>query len=151
MRLIKVPTLFLSLLLLLSKAAIAQSDIDQIKSVIAQETAAYFNVDYKKWAETWVKVPYASWSYADKESYRHLEGWEAMDKSVLQYFKTGKPSHSEIINEWIEIRIYGDGAFVRFNQKTIDDFEIQLTSQVRVLELQNGQWKIVCVQAVAKN
>lgn len=151
MSLIRVYTFLLSLPLFLSFPAVAQSDVDQIKAVIAEETASYYNVDHKKWFETWAKVPYASWSYADRDTYRLLDGWETMNKAFEEYFKTGKPSHSEIINEWIEVRIYDGGAYVRFNQKVKDDFEIQLTSQVRVLEFQDGRWKIVRVQAISRD
>ncbi len=128
-----------------------QSDAEQIKAVIARETSSYMNVDYKSWAATWLQVPYAFWAYSDNETSRVLESWSTMNQSFADYFKNSKPSLGEITNDWIEIRVYETGAFVRFNQKVVDDFDTQLTSQVRVLEKKDGAWKIVCMKAAAKN
>lgn len=126
-----------------------QSDRENIMAIIAQETEAYMNVDYKTWASAWHHVPYAFWAYSDLETARELDGWDAMNKSFTQYFKTSKPSQGEIMNDWIEIRIYENGAYVRFTQKVKDDFDTQVTAQIRVLEKVEGKWKIVCMKAVA--
>ncbi|HBK88794.1 MAG TPA: hypothetical protein DDZ56_09090, partial [Cytophagales bacterium] len=68
-----------------------------------------------------------------------------------EYFVTAKPSKSKIEREWLEIRIYGKGAYVRFIQKVIDELDHDITSEVRVLEKdKDGKWKIVCLSAIAK-
>ncbi len=126
-------------------------DEDAIKSVIARETSAFLNVDYKSWADTWLKVPYAYRSYSDATTTTYVEGWEELNRTFADYFKTARPANSEIINDWIEIKIFEKGAYVRFTQKIKDSVELEETSQIRVLEKKDGEWKIVCLGAIAKS
>ncbi|MBI3232006.1 MAG: hypothetical protein HYZ51_02920 [Candidatus Doudnabacteria bacterium] len=128
-----------------------QKDIDAIKAVIAKETSSFMNVDFKTWEETWLKVPYAYWSYSDSSATSYVEGWEALTKTFAEYFKTAKPSKASITNEWQEIRVYGNGAYARFIQRVKDDIDRDETSQMRVLEkTKDGKWKVICVGAIAK-
>ncbi len=131
--------------------AIAQpNEIAAIKEVIARETQTFFNVDRKNWEDCWLKVPYAYWSYSDSTSVSYVEGWQTLDKTFDRYFKTSKPSKAEIINDWVDIKVFGNGAYVRFVQKVKDEIEHDETSQVRVLEKKDGKWKIICVGAIAR-
>jgi hypothetical protein len=130
-------------------AAQAQNDKEAIKAVIEQETAAFMNVDYKTWSGLWMKVPYAYWSYSDSTGTSFVEGWENLNKTYVDYFKNSKPSKGEITNEWIEIRIYENGAYVHFIQKLKDEIDLDETSQVRILEKKDGKWKVVFVGAIA--
>lgn len=124
---------------------------DAIKAVIAKETSSFMNVDYKAWSETWNKVPYAYWSYSDSTGTSYVEGWDKLDKTFADYFRTSKPSKAQITNEWIEIRVYGNGAYARFVQKVKDNIDRDETSQMRVLEKgKDGKWKVICVGAIAK-
>ena len=141
-------TLFVFLAMTLS---IAQpNDIAAIKAVISRETQSFFSVDRKNWEDCWWNVPYAYWSYSDSTSASYIEGWEGLRKTFDSYFKTARPSNAEIINEWLEVRVYGSGAYVRFIQKIKDEIEHDETSQVRVLEKKDGKWKVVCVDATAR-
>ncbi len=126
------------------------NDIAAIKEVIAKETQSFFSVDRKNWEDCWLKVPYAYWSYSDSTSASYIEGWVGLDKTFDSYFKTAKPSKAEIINEWIEVKVYGNGAYVRFVQKVKDEIEHDETSQVRVMEKKDGKWKVICVDAIAR-
>lgn len=128
----------------------AQGDKEAIKAVIEQETASFMNVDYKTWSSLWLKVPYAYWSYSDSTGTNYTEGWDNLSKTYEEYFKTAKPSKGEITHEWIEIRIYENGAYVYFIQKVSDDIDHDETSQMRVLEKKDGKWKLICVGAIAK-
>jgi hypothetical protein len=144
----------LTLILLLFCSAfysLRAQDEDAIKSVIAQETSAFMNVDYKSWADTWAKVPYAYRSYSDATTTTYAEGWEELNKTFADYFKTAKPANSEIINDWLEIRIFENGAYVHFTQSIKDHIDVEETSQIRVLEKKDGKWKIVYLEAIAKN
>jgi hypothetical protein len=127
------------------------NDVAAIKAVVAKETSSFMNVDYKGWSDTWLKAPYAYWSYSDSTSTSFVEGWEALNKTFADYFKTSKPSKAIITNEWQEVRVYRNGAYVRFVQKVKDDIDHDETSQMRVLEkTKDGQWKVICVGAIAK-
>jgi hypothetical protein len=132
-------------------SAIAQpNDITAIKSIIAKETQSFFSVDRKNWEDCWWNVPYAYWSYSDSTSTSYIEGWDGLSKTFDSYFRTAKPSKAEIINEWIDVRVFGTGAYVRFVQKVKDEIEHDETSQVRVLEKKDGKWKVICVDAIAR-
>lgn len=139
--------ILIALLIIISTPLIAQSEEEAIKRVIEKESTAYFNVDFKTWAETWVQAPHAYWSYTDVSGTRFLEGWEAMKTSLAGYFKSAQPSSGEITNHWLEVRVYDGGAFARFTQVVIDGTDRTETVQIRVLEKQNGIWHVVCMQA----
>ena len=130
----------------------AQTELDKeaIKSVITKETTSFFNVDRERWSETWVQTPYAYWSFADSSASNFLDGWETINKTFDEYFRTQKPSQAQINDEWIEVRVYGNGAFARFIQTLKDGIDTEVTSQIRVLEKHNGKWKVVCVGVTAK-
>ncbi len=134
------------------KPSIGQpSEVAAIKAVVAKETSSFMNVDYKNWSDTWLKSSYSYWSYSDSTSTSYLEGWEGINKNFQEYFKTSKPSRATITNEWQEVRVYGNGAYVRFVQKVKDDIDRDETSQMRVLEkTKDGKWKVICVGAIAK-
>ncbi|MBL7874992.1 MAG: hypothetical protein JNL53_04980 [Cyclobacteriaceae bacterium] len=134
----------------LSLACIAQNDKEAIKQIIAKETIAFLNVEYKEWSDCWLKVPYSYWSYSDSTTISRTEGWDQMDKMFAEYFKNARPSTGKVSNEWIEFRIYENGAYVRFVQKVTDDYETSETSQIRILEKKDGLWKVVCVWAIAR-
>ena len=134
----------------LSSTFAQTKEVDAIKAVISKETSSYFNVDYKGWADTWLKVPYAYWSYSDSTNTSFVEGWDALNKSKTSYFKNSKPSRAIITNEWQEVRIYGNGAYVRFIQRVKDDIDRDETSQMRVLEKTKEGWKVICVAAIAR-
>jgi hypothetical protein len=145
------PTIYfiIVLLTLLAQDSQAQHDKDEIKAVIEQETAAFMNVDYKTWSGLWLKAPYAFWSYADSTGTSFIKGWENLNNTYVDYFRNSRPSEAEITHEWIEIRIYENGAYAHFIQKVVDELDHDETSQIRILEKKDGKWKIVCVGAIA--
>lgn len=112
----------------------AQKEQDLIKAVIEKETQSFFRVDRKGWEESWLKTPYAYWSYSDSTGTSYVEGWDQLTKTFDDYFKTAKPNQAKITNQWIEIRLYGTGAYARFIQRVQDDMDRDETQQMRVLE-----------------
>jgi hypothetical protein len=141
-----------SIVLLCVSPAEAQNEQEKeaIKSVIEQETASFMNLDYKTWSSLWLKVPYAYWSYSDSTGTSYIEGWDNLNSTYTDYFKNSKPSKGEITNEWIEIRVFENGAYAYFVQKVYDEIDSDETSQIRVLEKKDGKWKLICVGAIAK-
>jgi hypothetical protein len=149
--------------LFLPLAASSQSanskEIAAIKAVIEKETLSFFNVNQKDWEDSWLKVPYAYWSYSDSTGTSYIEGWENIAKSFADYFITQKPSrpidvahqNSQVIieREWHDIRVYGTGAYAHYTQKVNDNLDRDKTSQIRVLEKKDGKWKVVVVGAIA--
>ena len=139
-------------LMIISVLAFSQEDKEKIaiKNAVARETEAFMNLDHKTWSEAWLPATYAYWSYSDSTGTNFVDGWQNIDKTFDEYFRTQKPSKAKITNLWQEIRVYGNGAYVRFVQSVEDDIDKDQTSQVRVLEKKDGKWRIVCMNAIAK-
>jgi ketosteroid isomerase-like protein len=127
------------------------ADAEAIRAVIERETKAFFEIDYKTWADSWAHTAYAFWSFADTTDVNSFSGWTQIEKGFAEYFRTSKPSTAKIQREWLglEVKIYGNGAYVRFNQIVNDGTVRPGQAEVRVLEKINGQWKIVCVSVIA--
>jgi len=127
------------------------ADVDAIRAVIERETKAFFEIDYKTWADSWAHTPYAFWSFADTTDVNSFSGWSQIEKGFSEYFRSSKPSTAKIEREWLglEIKIFGNGAYVRFNQHVDDNTRRPAQAEVRVLEKINGLWKIVCVSVIA--
>jgi len=124
-----------------------ESEKEAIKRVIMMETESYFGVDLETWVSAWQPVSYAYWSFSDKNGSQFINGWDDIQKTFEQYFKSQKPSRARIAYTWQEIRIYSNGAYVRFREKADDGNRVEITDQVRMLEKKDGKWKIICVIA----
>jgi hypothetical protein len=131
-------------------SSIAQkNDIEAIKSLIEKETTAFFEIDYKTWAASWSQTPYAFWSFADTTDVNSFSGWENINNGFMDYFKTAKPSKAKIERTWMDVKVYGNGAYARFTQQVQDNTARPPQAEVRVLEKIKGAWKIVCVSVIA--
>ncbi len=134
-------------------------EVAAIKSVIEKETLSFFSVNRKDWEDSWLQSPYAYWSYSDSTGTSFIEGWAGIKKSFDEYFTTHKASRQidvahqsaavKIDRTYQSVRVYGNGAYVRYTQNVKDDIDRDETSQVRILEKKDGKWKIVCVGAIA--
>jgi len=130
-------------------SASAANDEAVIKSIIENETKAFFEIDEKGWSGYWAHEPYAFWSFADTTDVNSFSGWSAISEGFANYFKTSKPSTAMITRDWHHIRILGTMAYIRFTQHVSDDSVRPPQEEVRVMEKINGAWKIVCVNVIA--
>jgi hypothetical protein len=144
-------TIIAFLILAVSTASMAQkkNDSEAIKALIEKETQAFFGIDYKTWADSWAQTPYAFWSFADTTDVNSFSGWDNINKGFSDYFRTAKASKANIERKWLDIKIFGNGAYARFTQHVKDQTDRKPQAEVRVLEKINGQWKIVCVNVIA--
>ncbi len=126
-----------------------KNDIEAIKALIEKETKAFFEIDYKTWASSWSQTPYAFWSFADTTDVNSFSGWEKIDAGFRDYFRTSKPSKAKIERTWMDIKVYGNGAYARFTQQVSDNTSRPPQAEVRILEKVKGAWKIVCVNVIA--
>lgn len=126
------------------------SDIEAVKAVIEKETKAFFEINYAAWEQTWAKVPYAYWSFADTTDVNYFEGWNNIRDGFAGYFQTAKPSQAHIERVWHDIKVTGNMAYARFTQRILDNVKRDNQAEVRVLEKVNGQWKIVHVGVIAQ-
>jgi hypothetical protein len=127
------------------------ADVNAIKAVIERETKAYFSIDYKTWMECWIHSPSAYWSYADQEGINYFEGWKSIEVGFNDYFVTSKPANIQIDRTWQEVKVYGNGAYARFKQTlTTDGVQGPVQVEIRVLEKEKNQWKILLVGVLKK-
>jgi hypothetical protein len=134
-----------------TKANEKSADVDAIKAVIERETKAYFSIDYKTWMECWIHSPSAYWSYADQEGINYFEGWKSIEVGFNDYFVTSKPANIQIDRTWQEVKVYGNGAYARFKQTlTTDGVQGPVQVEIRVLEKEKNQWKILLVGVLKK-
>lgn len=140
------------LLVCFAVSTIAQknsNDVEAIKSLIEKETTAFFEIDYKTWASSWAQTPYAFWSFADTTDVNSFSGWQNINAGFIEYFQTAKPSKAKIERNWLDIKVYGNGAYARFTQHVSDNTLRPPQAEIRVLEKIKGTWKIVCVNVIA--
>jgi len=146
-------------LVITTLAAQDTKEVAAIKAAIEKETFSFFKVNRKDWEDSWAQVPYAYWSYSDSTGTSFIESWEGIKKSFDEYFTTQIASRQidvahqagdvKIERTWLSFRVYGNGAYVRYNQKVNDNIDRDPTSHVRILEKKDGKWKIVCAGIIA--
>ena len=124
-------------------------DIQAVKAVIEKETKAFFEINQKAWEDSWAHVPYAYWSFADTTDVNYFAGWENIRQGFADYFRTSRPSTATIERQWLDVKINGTMAYVRFTQRIQDNVRRDHQAEVRVLEKINGAWKIIHVGVIA--
>jgi len=142
----------LCLLLVLSVSAQKVNEVDAIKAVIDRETNAFFNIDYDTWMNSWIHAPHAYWSFVDSAGIVQYEGWKAIEVGFNDYFITSKPTPFKVDRTWLEVRVYGTGAFARFKQTiTSNGVTGGEQTEIRILEKDKNAWKIVLVGVLKNN
>lgn len=113
-----------------------------ILATINNETKAAFSRDYEGWKDKWVHEPFVTKTYmqlTDSSSSETL-GWDEVDRFVREYFIAHpEPDPIPALLEDIDVRLYGTGAWVSFEQQ---DPARGLKRETRLMEKVDGQWKI---------
>lgn len=133
-----------------NNALAQEAEKEAIKRVVMQETEAYLGVDYETWSATWFPTSSAYWSFSDKNGSQYISGWENIKQAFDSYFKNQKPTKHKMSYTWQDIRLYTNGAYVRFQEKSDDGRRVETTDQIRVLEKKDGKWKVICMIAVVE-
>lgn len=119
-----------------------------ILKVLNDETKAAFNRDYQSWKEKWVHEKYVTKTYinfADSTMTETL-GWNDINEFVKNYIaEHPEPSPLPTLVDKIDVRLYDNGAWVNYEQ---NDSERGLKRETRLMEKENGQWKIAGMQTV---
>lgn len=115
-----------------------------IKMVIEAESEHFWGRDLKAWKQNWVHKDYVIWRAASRDGVRQYNGWKAWYNEVKNLFKESPdpmPYEGKVEKLNYNFRIYGDGAWVSFEQ--LD--EGTRTFETRIMEKVNGQWRIAMV------
>lgn len=116
-----------------------------IKEVIEEESRAFWARDFKNWQKLWVHEPYVIWTAASNTGVRQFYGWDSWKEEVESLFKESPdpiPYDGDVKKYNYNFRIYGDGAWVSFEQ----DNKGTTTYETRILEKHGGKWKLAAVQ-----
>lgn len=132
----------------------SQADKDSIMATIEKETTSFFARDYEGWKSTYAHEDYAFQAWSNRDgTFDASVGWPGIDNSVGRYIhdnpepQTG--SHPIVERRRITFKFYGkDACYLTWDQYNSNkDGNFRHSKEVRVMEKQNGQWKIVCVAA----
>ncbi|MGE9314909.1 hypothetical protein ACLOAU_24875 [Niabella sp. CJ426] len=132
-----------------------QAEKDAILATIEKETASFFARDYNAWKSTYAQTDYAFQAWSNKDgTFDASVGWNGIDNTVGKYINDNpepqSSSHPIVERKNIKYKFYGpDACYLTWDQfnsnKEGDNFHH--SKEVRVMEKENGQWKIVCVAA----
>lgn len=128
------------------------SDARAILQVIADESAAFWNKDFGAWAACWrhtAQIRMMGW-WA-RGGVTVIEGWEALShrvKATMAASPERNPTAAQVRRENVNLNIHGHVAWVTFDQYGQDTGDAAmdmpgLSRETRILELVEGQWKIV--------
>lgn len=117
-----------------------------ILATLNNETKAAFQRDYEAWQAKWVHDPDITKIYLDfpENTFSESVGWN----EISQFVKTFMAEHPEpeplpeLLDE-IEVRLYGNGAWVTYEQQ---DALRGRKRETRLMERINGEWKIAGMQ-----
>lgn len=122
-----------------------------IVEVIERQAAAFWAKDFQRWADTWVHAPYIrrlGWS--DSGGVVSVEGWDTIGarmKKNMADNPTPNATPAKLVRERLNFRIYGDVAWVTFEQHGVSTGEPRfdmpgLSHETRILEKHDGRWRV---------
>lgn len=125
-----------------------------IMEVIQGESAAFWEKDYDKWAGYWAHGPYVRiMGWWEDGGISVTEGWETISggmRTLMEENPEPNPTAGLVRRENVNMRISEAMALVTFDQYGLDTGDERmdmagLSRETRVLEKQDGQWKIIYV------
>ena len=117
-----------------------------ILETLNNETKAAFQRDYEGWKEKWVHDSDISKIYIDfsDSTFSEAVGWNEISNFVRIFIEEHpEPEPVPKLLDTIEVRIYGTGAWVTYEQH---DSLRGLKRESRLMEKVNGEWKIAGMQ-----
>jgi hypothetical protein len=125
-------------------------DFDNEKKAILEtlnsETKAAFDRDYEAWKEKWVHDKNITKTYIDfaDSTFSESVGWDEISRFVKTFIEEHpEPEPVPKLLEKINVRLYGNGAWVTYEQQ---DSLRGLKRETRLMEKVNGEWKIAGMQ-----
>ncbi|MFC4632287.1 hypothetical protein ACFO3O_00095 [Dokdonia ponticola] len=122
----------------LEKAAILET--------LNNETKAAFRRDYEGWKDHWIHDPSITKTYIDfvENTFSESVGWEEISLFVKTFIEEHpEPEPIPKLVDNIDVRLYKNGAWVIYEQH---DALRGLKRETRLMEKENGQWKIAGMQ-----
>lgn len=127
-------------------------------SVIEGETDCFFARDYECWKDKFTHSDYSyqAWSNSDG-TFDASVGWESIEKNLGKYIKENPTepedagsSHPVVKRKNVKVKFYGDKAahltWDQYNSSRDQTYFLH-SKEVRLMEKEKGEWKIVNVSA----
>jgi hypothetical protein len=135
----------------------AEVEKASIMNTIKGETGSFFKGNYDEWKQHYIQSDYAFQGYNNADgTFEASQGWVTIDKKVGDYIKAQLLTGSEQIFVRVErknfvVKFFSDKVayltWDQYNGKANDNF-YNRSKEVRVMEKENGRWKIVTVCAM---
>jgi hypothetical protein len=131
----------------------SKADEQAIKAVLLAETDFFFARDYEGWAGTFGQAPGAIQIWNNKDgSYTHALGSETISKNVRAFMKEHpEPDTTPLFRDNFTFQHFGNAALVTFDKYMGDRKKAKPIKEIRVVEKQDGKWKVVCVAAFSNH
>jgi hypothetical protein len=146
-------TLLSIALLAMVQFAFGQNEEEAIKNVVIKETLSFYNCDAAAWESTLLPVEYHAWTvttFNDPGSAATGQGLNFISgmKSYLNSERCKKSEPKIRYSDW-NIQIRGNVAWAAYKERTTmpDATEIDAYT-LKILEKQNGAWKIAVTSSV---
>jgi hypothetical protein len=126
----------------------ATAEKTAILRTLNEETIAAFSRDLAAWQDKWVHSPYVTKTYLNfsDSSMTETLGWADVNQFVVDYFAAHpEPDPLPEPLKDIDVRLYGDGAWVSYEQQ---DPARGRKRETRLMEKVAGDWKIAGMQTV---
>lgn len=110
------------------------------------ETKAAFQRDYEAWKDHWIHDPSITKTYIDfaEDTFSESVGWDEISQFVKTFIEEHpNPEPIPKLVDDIDVRLYKNGAWVIYEQQ---DSLRGLKRETRLMEKENGQWKIAGMQ-----
>lgn len=126
---------------------------DAILAVIAKETDMYCQADFDQWASCWRHNERIMYVYSSQDMGLIIhKGWDSVRVNMQRDFATGDNCKKiEIRRENVAITYQEGMAWATFDEISLsDNGELDESFQTRILERENGTWKIVLASLVVR-
>ena len=136
--------------LLLGLLSFAQTNMDEeaIKKLVSEETKNAYALREKEYLESWVQAPYTFRAGNNRTGYYVNQGWASLETDLLKAFSKSNPRVVNPVLENFVFKFYGNEACFATYDQFLYGKENKPSKEVRVLEKQNGTWKIAAVVAL---
>lgn len=130
----------------------ADKEQQNIMAVIEKETTSFFARDYEGWKGTRAQQAYdfQGWNNADG-TFEVENGWQDVNADIKKYIQNDSipiQAKPEILRKNIMCKFYADTcAYLTWDEYTREDSSKVFfkSKDLRLMEKQNGEWKIVTV------
>jgi hypothetical protein len=128
-----------------------EKEKEAILAVIKEETNAYHDKDFERFAESYVQDDTNIRLLGGEGEFSYIVGWEEVGSGFKELFENNPdPTQNNEVKKNFKIKVYKDCAWVAFEEEAYND-EGELTGRgigVNFLEKVDGKWKIAYLSRV---